>query len=607
MKIRKITIRGMHNVVQKEYTFDNITYLIGPNGSGKSTVLQAIQLALLGYVPMTGKAKGSVFQHMSGKTMQIILELADGDKSVTITRMFFSNGGKNTSEVMVDPEGTSLDAIVNDLELPIFNFNELLGMTANMQKDWFIKFLPEVEDDQGVELKLMESLNDLHLDPQAEFVISLMQQWHEYRAMTGGVSAALAHFNNYLKSVRQLKLTEQTRVSGTINSLIRYDDESSDEGILEAVKEERRKVRAHRDHVADYLHKKAQYDRVQAELQRFSMNDQLPLEENPDYIAANSALLQVQQKMTDLSDAIIRLRGRRDQYRDQMAPLEALLKSTDGTCPFTKSICDSIKGLLDDARTSHALIQEDYLGVSNRIIDMEKELEGLRKQMMQLGQDLSQIRVNHDNYLHISAMQIEAPVAPEGSTDLAEIDAIITDLEHRIGHITANVQYAKLADTMTKDKFKVDLELEVLKRLIAATGPNGIQSALSVRPFAHLAVDMCNYTSPIFGDKRTPKFIISEKANSFSFGLQNTETNDYVPFSLLSSGEKCVVSTALMMAIINRAKSPLKVLMIDDLFDHLDDQNHDILTAMLASHPEIQYILAGVVGCANDHVTLISI
>ena len=56
MKISSVTIEGMHKLGQpKKYTFNNLTYLYGPNGSGKSTVLEAIQLALLGYIPGMNK------------------------------------------------------------------------------------------------------------------------------------------------------------------------------------------------------------------------------------------------------------------------------------------------------------------------------------------------------------------------------------------------------------------------------------------------------------------------------------------------------------------------------------------------------------------------
>ena len=55
MKIKSIYIDGLHNAVNKTYTFNDINYIYGNNGIGKSTILQAIQLALLGYIPGTAK------------------------------------------------------------------------------------------------------------------------------------------------------------------------------------------------------------------------------------------------------------------------------------------------------------------------------------------------------------------------------------------------------------------------------------------------------------------------------------------------------------------------------------------------------------------------
>jgi ATPase involved in DNA repair len=55
MKLSSIRIQGMHNVVDKTYKLNNMNYFVGPNGAGKSTIMQAIQLALLGYIPGTDK------------------------------------------------------------------------------------------------------------------------------------------------------------------------------------------------------------------------------------------------------------------------------------------------------------------------------------------------------------------------------------------------------------------------------------------------------------------------------------------------------------------------------------------------------------------------
>ena len=67
MKIKKITIEGFHNIKDKTYEFDNLTYFNGPNGAGKSSILQALQLALLGYIPGTDKNKTAIFRHSGSK------------------------------------------------------------------------------------------------------------------------------------------------------------------------------------------------------------------------------------------------------------------------------------------------------------------------------------------------------------------------------------------------------------------------------------------------------------------------------------------------------------------------------------------------------------
>lgn len=604
MYIQTVMIQGMHNVINKSYTFDKTNYIVGRNGAGKSTILQAIQLALLGYIPETGKAKGSVFQHMNGKNMQVSLDLIDGDTHVKVTRMFMSIGSKNSSEVIVEPEGFSLESIISSIELPIFNFNELLGMTANAQKDWFIKFLPECSSTQDIGNKLSEAIRDLKNDTTDDFIHQLKDDWASILQANAdsGIVSSLNQFNSRLKTVRQLKQSEQTRVIGTIDSLIRYDDECADAGMLDVIQAERTKLRMQRDSVVDYLNKREQFNRIQSEINQFAPNEMLPIESDAEYVEANNEKLAIEKQMADTNQRILVLRGRRDQYRDQMAPLEALLKSTDGTCPFTKSLCEKVTSIVSDARTSYGLIQEDYLGVSNQISELEKSLNTLRARHTELANIQVRILSRHEAYKRLADMQIVEPVQPEGVSNVAEIDSILRDIETRYNHIQANIQYAKLADKLTSDKFRIDLELEIIKRLIAATGPNGIQSTLAVQPFAELADSMYSYTSDIFGSDRKPSFIISEKANSFSFGLINTKTSEYVPFALLSSGEKCVMSIAVMMAIIHRAESPLKILMVDDIFDHLDKDNYTNLMKMVVAHPEIQCIFAGVIDETNDSI-----
>lgn len=87
--------------------------------------------------------------------------------------------------------------------------------------------------------------------------------------------------------------------------------------------------------------------------------------------------------------------------------------------------------------------------------------------------------------------------------------------------------------------------------------------------------------------------ILSEKANSFSFGVTNEE-NEYIEFDLLSSGEKCLYTLALLISIVELSDSPLKIIMIDDLLDHLDMLRIKDCFETLYSISDIQILLAGV-------------
>ncbi len=68
----------------------------------------------------------------------------------------------------------------------------------------------------------------------------------------------------------------------------------------------------------------------------------------------------------------------------------------------------------------------------------------------------------------------------------------------------------------------------------------------------------------------------------------------YVDYDLLSSGEKCLYALALSLAIIDSSKSELKLLLVDDLLDHLDSQNIRNCFSTLYNTTSTQILVAGV-------------
>jgi hypothetical protein len=57
-----------------------------------------------------------------------------------------------------------------------------------------------------------------------------------------------------------------------------------------------------------------------------------------------------------------------------------------------------------------------------------------------------------------------------------------------------------------------------------------------------------------------------------------------------------------MISLVDNSKSPLKIVMVDDLFDHLDDINAEKLFESLQKVNDIQMIFAGVKNVSGDFV-----
>ena len=92
MKLKSIQIDGMHNASSKKYELSDVNYFYGKNGAGKSTILQAIQLAVLGYVPGNKKQNAAIMKHGKGRMMSVSAVFDDNGKSVSVERSYMKKG-----------------------------------------------------------------------------------------------------------------------------------------------------------------------------------------------------------------------------------------------------------------------------------------------------------------------------------------------------------------------------------------------------------------------------------------------------------------------------------------------------------------------------------
>ena len=138
--IKEVTIRGMRKVDNATYSFTpQSNYILGNNGTGKSTVLNAIQLAILGYIPGQSKKKKDIMANANGNHLEVSCTLVTPEGDVVLTRAWTVIKSTVTGGNLEVSPDVDIEQFISEVELPIFNFNELCSMSANAQKDYFIQ------------------------------------------------------------------------------------------------------------------------------------------------------------------------------------------------------------------------------------------------------------------------------------------------------------------------------------------------------------------------------------------------------------------------------------------------------------------------------------
>lgn len=589
MKIKSITIEGMHNVAEKTYNFDNVSYLYGKNGAGKSTVLQAIQLALLGYIPGVDKKNEAIFRHAKNRTMSVTCVLDNHGSDVTITRSWVGTGKSVTKLVDVSPEGFKPEEILSDVELPIYNFTDFMNMTANKMKDWFINFLPN----EATEVNWIEELTNSVEGMKVIDDNLLANTLSDMSGLSGDGVDYIRSVNTYLKDQTSFLKGNLQRAQSTIQSLIFYDDCESSQN-SEGIQAE----------IADIQQKLVKASKIEAiRKMNETIQERLSfIKVTADCLSSDERYAELIKENENMNEMIHKFSSDRNDITSKLTEIISSIKAKEiitsgkGICPYTKSACSSIEELIEQFNDEIAQLTNEKLKLENSLANTNLSLQSAQSTLLANQKEINAISGEYAERDRLrSQLQMEELI-DGGEISTHELQEKMKYLQAQLTKVAANEQYNKLIDTLTADKFKIENTLEILKVWTKLTDANGLQSRAMLKPFENLAASMDSYLHKMFNRKDiSVKFNLSEKANSFSFGL--IRDDKYIEFDLLSSGEKCLYTLALMLCLIATAKCPLKVIIIDDLLDHLDDVNANKLFEALYKIKDVQLILAGVKEC----------
>lgn len=599
MRIKSVTIEGMHNVEKKTYEFNQLNYLHGCNGAGKSTVLQAVQLALLGYIPGMNKTKESIFNNSNSHTMAVTV-VVEGDSQPILIRRVWTTAGKSVnSTVSISPDGYDIQSIVGNLELPIFNFNEFVGMTANKLKDWFIGFLPSASGEIDWEKELAESAKAINIVDEQLIPHSVTQITCTPLKGVDQVRAA----NEYFKSTLSFKKQELQRLQSTIQSLVYYDDCENDLNV-DDIKEEIRKLSETKNIAIQCKAIQDRNSKIYAELSKLELradcaeNDPKYIELKKKYEGCEDAILSIRERMSKLHEKHYTLNDKKAEIAIYKKFKEDVINS-GGVCQYTKESCPSILNMIENLKREISELNKSVKNYDIEIDDISIKLKELATSSDAQSTERSRL---HSDMEHIKEMYSRKEMLQNQIESIANVDLIDTDIESievkiqelsdMLIKIAANQRYTQLTDNLTNQKFEIEQSIEALKLWDKLTSANGLQTKMMNEPFVEFIGKMNKFIKPLFGEDTSAEFNLIQKANSFSFGIERN--NAYIPYDLLSSGEKCMFMLALMICIVDDSSSLLKLVMVDDLLDHLDDENIIKLFHSLNEVSNIQFILAGV-------------
>lgn len=596
MKIKSIYIDGLHNAINKTYNFGDIVYLFGHNGAGKSTILQAIQLALLGYIPGTARnSKEAILRHSPKGDITVKLTFDDG---LTLERRLLPGG----SRLIVNPEEDfDISAITKELELPIFNFNEFVGQTANKLKEYFIKnILPTTNGTLNWNQLLTESIIDCNFEDRnsmVEYGLSLISN------LDGEILDQVIQANMLFKNEQSFNKSEIQRLQNTIDSLIYYDDYVGSTNLAE-INSTLLSLGALRDQLIRYNSACEATKSASEELAHLNQ-DIADMGGSNAYDELNAKLSQFKQEYNELSQLISNKQNALSALRATDATADSIIQSK-GICPYTNESCKSIVAKIDDIRNESVKRKARNLELSKEIEANSTKLNELHVSIRKCESSINDFLTTWNRVVTLEKTMQDLPQKPETDKTVFDLDQDISALTESKNKLEANIRYNETIETITKLKYEAELKGQALSNWVKKTDTNGLQTTLMIKPFDELAEGMTGYIQQMYGNSDLKAhFNISNKANSFSFGL--VRNGVYIPYDMLSSGEKCSYSLALMICIINNSKSPLKLLLLDDAFDHLDSTSIENTFVTLKNIPNIQFILAGVKECTNAQDILIDV
>lgn len=634
-QITSVSIQGMRSVDSKTYSLSKATYLHGPNGAGKSTVLNAIQLCLLGYIPQVGKSNSAIMANANSSRMKVSVSLVDeNENEAEISRTFELKGSKCSSSVSCFPESLDIGSVVGNCELPVFNWSEFNSLTANKLKDWFIKFLP---NDKNDEINWHDKLSKC-LDSDPVYCTEIVDEYSKAFSSIKKESAVerIAEANKSIKDNLSYSKAVLSEKENALNGMqdavdVDVDKESLAEAQSQyaAASEKSSKAVAIKDASFANLNKIKQdwqlYSKVLSNCPSSSDVERVQrlADEAKNQKDKCHALVSKAQEQCNLRESnLMELNARKKSMAERMEYLKS--QSVKDTCPITGNPCKdaslAFEKYSNDIKAAKAEFDALKKGIADASAARAEALSNLSHACEKYDEACRELELRESELSSMTKRQKAAKEAaqPEQSMDeaqdqfdqacqeFAECKSREIEASNLVATQTQQLKYQSLIDKTVKEKYQLEEKISILKKWEKLTSENGMQTDYAKNQFESLESDLGKQIEKTFQDGSKCRIKVSNKSNSFSFGVDRN--GSYIPYSLLSTGEQALYAFSLMLYMCKKSSAQLKIVLMDDFFDHLDSNRFDRIMQCVSTDLEnVQIVMAGVNSCSSEFVKKIEI
>lgn len=636
--IKNIEINGMRKVHHESLDINGNTYIHGPNGSGKSTVLNAAQLCLLGYIPGQAKSNSAIMANANSPLMSVsvVLQGKTPDDEVKITRSFQKRGNSVQSALDFEPEGDDTCFILSDMDLPVFDWGEFESLSSNKAKEWFIKrFMSSTENKIDWKKELNSTIED-----DIIFNTDIVDKYAAKIKSTKADSLldTIVKVNDMVKNDVGYVKAAISEKQGTLNELSLSDIGDIDvDAINKHIDDCKEKLACKKSDAESAKERYNELTRTQDEnfhksvlinkLSAMILSEEEKRKFSDDIDKSNKRIAELDENRIKFIDMISSIDSAIESKNKLKIEAAAVISSankiisSDGICPFTSDKCDSILTKIEKLKSDAKVATETIDGIDNEIIGLNDRKKFYQDEVYNV--DKRKIDLESDIKIRKSALekssQFEVKVASIGSeedfpfVDKKDIDAAheayssasvdAANLESEISKSNMLINQYRMIETISHERDELQERLSILNGWVKLTGANGLQSKISKEAFTQLQDKLDDHIKKIFDDGSKSKFIIKEKANSFSFGIERGKT--YIPYASLSTGEKAMYAFSLMLLVLSESACRVKTMFIDDIIDHLDAKRFDSLMSIVSDQYDVQIIMAGVLPCDSKYVQVV--